>query len=164
MHHILIRICDHLIHLFSTRSYHLVNWRIFASCFISTNSIRAIASRGSRGGGGGRGAGGAGGGRGGGGGGGARAPPPPPPPTCWARQIKSVVGFVFFRLGYFDYSDLQSYDIFISKVDFPRHISWQVLKVVFWSIQIWKFSGGGPPSKAVPSWLAITPPLTLQKT
>ena len=150
MHHILIRICDHLIHLFSTRPYHLVNWRIFASCFISTNSIRAIASRGGRGGAG--------------GGGGGPPPPPPPPWTCWARQIKSVIGFVFFRLGYFDYSDLQSYDIFISKVDFPRHISWQVLKVVFWSLQIWKFSGGGPPYKAVPSWLTITTPLTLQKT
>ena len=30
----------------------------------------------------------------------------PPIWTCWARQIKSVDGFVFFRLSYFD-CDLQ---------------------------------------------------------
>ena len=27
--------------------------------------------------------------------------------ACWARQIKSLDGFVFFRLSYFGYSDLQ---------------------------------------------------------
>ena len=45
-------------------------------------------------------------------------PTPPPPRTCWARQIKSVNGFVFFRLSYFDYSDLQLLAIFIFEVDF----------------------------------------------
>ena len=33
------------------------------------------------------------------------------PGTCWARQIKSVDGFVFFRLSYFDCSDLQLFAI-----------------------------------------------------
>ena len=32
--------------------------------------------------------------------------------TCWARHIKSVNGFGFFRLSYLDYSD------FIFEVDF----------------------------------------------
>ena len=49
------------------------------------------------------------------------APPPPPPRrTCWARQIKSVDGFVFIRLSYFDCSDLQLFAIFIFKVDFSQ--------------------------------------------
>ena len=34
-----------------------------------------------------------------------------PPWTIWARQIKSVDGFVFFRLSYFDCSDLQLFAI-----------------------------------------------------
>ena len=38
--------------------------------------------------------------------------------TCWARHIKSVNGFVFFRLSYLDYSDLQLFAIFIFEVDF----------------------------------------------
>ena len=69
------------------------------------------------------------------------------------------------RLGYFDYSDLQLYDIFISEVDFPGHISWQVLKIVFWSLQIWKFSGGAPPPPArlLPSWPAIMNPTPITK-
>ena len=37
-------------------------------------------------------------------------------------QIKSVDGFVFFRL-YFGYSDLQLFAIFIFEVVFFRHIS-----------------------------------------
>ena len=50
-----------------------------------------------------------------------------PPWTCWHRHIKSVDGFVFFRLTYFDYSG--------------RHISWQVLKIAFRSLQIENFLG-----------------------
>ena len=46
--------------------------------------------------------------------------PPPPPWTCWARHIKSVNGFVFFRLSYFGYSDLQLFAIFIFEVDFSE--------------------------------------------
>ena len=38
--------------------------------------------------------------------------------TCWARHIKSVNGFVFLRLSYLDYSDLQLFAIFIFEVDF----------------------------------------------
>ena len=41
-----------------------------------------------------------------------------PSRTCWARQIKSVDGFVFFRLSYFDYSDLQLFSIFLFEVEF----------------------------------------------
>ena len=41
-------------------------------------------------------------------------------PTCWARQIKSVYWLVFFRLSYFDYSDLQLFAIFIFEVDFSE--------------------------------------------
>ena len=38
-----------------------------------------------------------------------------------ARHIKlSVDGLVFFRLSYFDYSDLQLFAIFIFKVDFSE--------------------------------------------
>ena len=71
------------------------------------------------------------------------------PWICWARQIKSVDGFVFFRLSYFDCSDLQLllFAIFISysRSIFWRHISWQVSTIVFQSLQIWKFSGGRYP-------------------
>ena len=45
---------------------------------------------------------------------------PPPPWTCWARHIKSLDGFVFFRLSYFDYGDLQLFAIFIFEVDFSE--------------------------------------------
>ena len=38
-----------------------------------------------------------------------------PPWTCWARQIKFVDGFVFFRLSYFDCSDLQLFAIFMAE-------------------------------------------------
>ena len=38
-----------------------------------------------------------------------------PPGTCWARQIKSVDGFVLFRLRYFDCSDLQLFAIFMAE-------------------------------------------------
>ena len=69
--------------------------------------------------------------------------PPPPhftPPTwtCWARHIKSVDGFVFFRLCYFCGR-------------FFGYISWQMLKIAFWSFQILKFSREDtpiPPYKA----------------
>ena len=43
-----------------------------------------------------------------------------PPWTCRARQIKFVYGFVFFRLSYFDYSDLQLFAIFIFEVNFSE--------------------------------------------
>ena len=42
---------------------------------------------------------------------------PSPHWTSWARHIKSVGGFVLFRLSYFDYSDLQLFSIFIFEVD-----------------------------------------------
>ena len=48
------------------------------------------------------------------------AGPVGPPWTCWARHIKSVNGFVFFRLSYFDYSDWQLFAIFIFEVDFSE--------------------------------------------
>ena len=42
------------------------------------------------------------------------------PWTCWARHIKSVDGVVFFRLSYFDNSDLQLFAIFRFEVDFSE--------------------------------------------
>ena len=42
------------------------------------------------------------------------------PWTCWARHIKSVDGVVFFRLRYFDNSDLQLFAIFRFEVDFSE--------------------------------------------
>ena len=38
---------------------------------------------------------------------------PPPPDLFRARQIKSVDGFVFFRLSYFYYCDLQLFANFM---------------------------------------------------
>ena len=35
--------------------------------------------------------------------------------TCWTTQIKSVDRFVFFRLSYFDCSDLQLFAIFMAE-------------------------------------------------
>ena len=55
----------------------------------------------------------------GGGGGGGRGGQRPPGP-CWTRHIKSVDGSVFFRLSYFNYSDLQLFAIFIFEVDFSE--------------------------------------------
>ena len=44
----------------------------------------------------------------------AAPPPPPPPPDLFrARHIKSVDGFVFFRLSYFYYCDLQLFANFM---------------------------------------------------
>ena len=123
MHHILIRICDHLIHLFSTRPYHLVNWRIFASCFISTNSIRAIASRGGRGG--------RGGGGGGGGAGGAGPPPPPPGPV---EPDKSSL-----------WSDLFSSDSVILIIVTCNHMTFSYPRSIFRDIshdKCWKWCFG----------------------
>ena len=54
----------------------------------------------------------------GGGGGGARGAAAPW--TYWTRHIKSVDGSVFFRLSYFNYSDLQLFAIFIFEVDFSE--------------------------------------------
>ena len=49
-----------------------------------------------------------------------------------------------------------------SRSIFRRHVSWQVLKIAFRSLQTWKFSGGGhpetPPTRLVPSALAIMRP------
>ena len=42
------------------------------------------------------------------------------PWTYWTRHIKSVDGSVFFRLSYFNYSDLQLFAIFIFEVDFSE--------------------------------------------
>ena len=36
-----------------------------------------------------------------------------PPWICWTRKIKPVDGLVFFRISYFDYSDLQLFAVFI---------------------------------------------------
>ena len=50
-----------------------------------------------------------------------------------------------------------------SRSIFRRHISWQVLKIAFGSLQIRKSSGGGyrlPPSRFVPSALAVMPRVT----
>ena len=69
---------------------------------------------------------------------GALKTPLPPTWTCWARHIKSVDGFVFFRLCYFCGR-------------FFGYISWQMLKIAFWSFQILKFSREDtpiPPYKA----------------
>ena len=41
------------------------------------------------------------------------AAPPPPPDLFRARHIKSVDGFVFFRLSYFYYCDLQLFANFM---------------------------------------------------
>ena len=54
-----------------------------------------------------------------------------PPWTYWTRHIKSVDGFVFFRLSYFNYSDLQLFAIFIFDVDFSETYPWQVQKIAF---------------------------------
>ena len=54
-----------------------------------------------------------------------------------------------------------------SRSIFRRHISWQVLKITFRSLPIWKFCGGriapDPPTRLLHSALAIMPP-PLQKT
>jgi len=42
----------------------------------------------------------------------------PPPDLLSHGHIKCVDGFVFFRLSYFDYSDLQLFAVFIFEVDF----------------------------------------------
>ena len=51
-----------------------------------------------------------------------------------------------------------------SRSIFRRHISWQVLKIAFRSLQIWKFFWGrtppDPPTRLVPSALAIMPLVT----
>ena len=62
--------------------------------------------------------------------------------TCWDRHIKSVDGFVFFKLSYFDYSDLQLFAIFIFEVDF-YHLTSAENSVS--EPPNWKFSGGGQP-------------------
>ena len=49
-----------------------------------------------------------------------------------------------------------------SRSIFRTHLSWQVLKIAFRSLQIWEFSGGGDapdlPTRLVPSVLAIMAP------
>ena len=50
-----------------------------------------------------------------------------PKRTCWARHIKSVDGFVLFRLSYFDNSDLIAIVChFYIRGRFFGHISWKV--------------------------------------
>ena len=64
------------------------------------------------------------------------------PWTCWARHIKSLDGFVFFRLSYFDYRELQLFAILIFEVDFSEtHLMTSAENSINWSLQIWKFSG-----------------------
>ena len=58
------------------------------------------------------------------------------PWTRWARQVKSVDGFASFRLSYFDYSELQLFAVSYSRSISRRHISLQMLKIAFWSLQI----------------------------
>ena len=55
-------------------------------------------------------------------------------------------GFVFFRLSYCDYSDLQLFAIFMFEVDFlETKISRQVLKLTFQSLQILEIFWGRIP-------------------
>ena len=85
-----------------------------------------------------------------------------PPWTCWARHIKSVGGVVFFRLSYFDYSDLQLFAIFRFEVDFSEtcfmtsaknSVSGPPNLKLFWGR-----TPRDPPTRLVPSALAIMRP------
>ena len=87
-----------------------------------------------------------------------------PKGTCWARHIKSVDGFVLFRLSYFDNSDLIAIVChFHIRGRFFGLISWKVaensasepsnLKI------FWGRIPPDPPTKFVPSALAILPPI-----
>ena len=85
-----------------------------------------------------------------------------PKGTCWARHIKSVDAFAFFRLSYFDNSDLQLFAIFIFEADFRTHFMTSAensaseppnLKPFWWRIP------PDPLTKFVPSALAILRPL-----
>ena len=92
----------------------------------------------------------------GGGGGGARgaAGPVGPVETRWARHVKSVNGFVFFRLSYFDYSDLQLFAIFIFDIDFSETYLMTSAENSVSEPPNWKFSGGRIP----PDPLSPPPP------
>ena len=88
--------------------------------------------------------------------------PSPRPWTCWARHIKSVDGFVFFRLSYFNYSDLQLFSIFILEVDFyETYLIASAKNSVSEPPNLKLFWGRippDPPTRFVPSALAIMPP------
>ena len=88
------------------------------------------------------------------------------PWTCWARHIKSLDGFVFFRLSYFDYSDLQLFAIFIFEVDFSEtYLMTSAENSISEPSNMNIFLGRippQPPTMVVPSALAIMP-LPLQK-
>ena len=79
-------------------------------------------------------------------------------------HIKSVDGFIFFRLSYFGYSDLQLFAIFIFEVDFSEtylmtstenNVSEPPNLKIFWGT-IPRY----PSTSLVPSVLAIMPPVT----
>ena len=94
--------------------------------------------------------------------GGARGQLSPLSPSPWiysARHIKSVDGVLFFRLSYFDYSDLQLFAIFSFEVDFsetylmtsaensvPEPLNLKIL---------WKRISPDPPTRLLPPALAI---------
>ena len=54
-------------------------------------------------------------------------------------------GVVFFRLSYFDYSDLQLFAIFGFEVDFSETYQMTSAKIAFRNLQTWNFSGEGHP-------------------
>ena len=86
-----------------------------------------------------------------------------PKGTCWARHIKSVDGFVLFRLSYFGNSDLIAIVChFHIRGRFFGHISWKVAENSASEPSNLKISWGRippePPTKFVPSALAILPP------
>ena len=73
-------------------------------------------------------------------------------------------GFVFFRLSYFDYSDLQLFAIFIFEVYFSEtYLMTSAENSISEPPNLKIFSGRippGPPTRLVPSPLAIMPPVT----
>ena len=79
----------------------------------------------------------------------------------------SVDGFVFFRLSYFDYNDLQLFAIFIFEVDFwETYVMTSAENNVSEPPNLTIFGGGippDPPKRFVLSALAIIAP-PLQKT
>ena len=76
------------------------------------------------------------------------------PRTYWARHIKSLDGFVFFRLSYFDYSDLQLFAIFIFEVDFSEtYLMTSAENSVSEPPNLTVFWGRYPPTPLQGSWL-----------
>ena len=73
-------------------------------------------------------------------------------------------GFVFFRLSYFDYSDLQLFAIFIFEVDFSETYLMTSAENSISEPPNLKILGGritpDSPTRLVPLALAIMPPVT----